>query len=147
MVVIVKNREVGAGVDAVWEALIDWENERKYWSNVRNIRVLKSEGTTIEREATVGPRGFARKTKQTVVLEPKNSIRLEFDGDGISGERTILLVPSTHGKTKVDVAWSLQLREVPGFVEGIVRNQISKVTEEALKKIAEVAERRQNESP
>ncbi len=141
MVVIVRNREIRAGVDRVWDTLVDWEGEKRYWTNVRYIRVLKSEGTTIEREATVGPRGFARKTRQTVILEPKKSIRLEFTGEGISGERTILVVPSAEGRTRVDVAWSLEIAGVPGFVEGIVSSQIAKVTEDALKKIAAVAER------
>ncbi len=141
MVVIVKNREIKSNVDRVWEALTDWGNERKYWTNVRDIKVLKSDGLVVEREATVGPRGFSQKTKQTVRLEPKKSISLSFQGDGISGERTIVVIPLADGSTKVDVAWSLDLRDVPGFVEGIVKNQIAKVTEEALEKIAEASER------
>ena len=141
MVVVVKSREMKASLDRVWEALVDWADEGKYWTNVRDVIVLKSEGLTVEREATVGPRGFSQKTRQTVVLQPKKSISLSFHGDGISGERTILVVPSADGVTKVDVAWSFELKDVPGFVEGIVKNQIAKVTEGALKKIAEASER------
>jgi len=138
--VIVKNREVKADVDRVWEALVDWKNETRYWTNVREIRVLKSDEASIEREATVGPRGFAQKTRQTVVLEPKKSINLTFRGESISGERNILLIPSANGSTRIDVAWSLDINGLPGFVEGIVKNQISKVTQEALARIAKVSE-------
>ena len=140
MVVIVKNHEMMASVDRVWEELADWQKERRYWTNVRDIRVLESQGTTIKREATVGPRGFAQKTTQTINLEPKSSIRLLLRGEGITGERTILLVPMGEGKTKVEVSWRLELHGVPGFVEGIVKNQISKVTEQALSKIAKETE-------
>jgi len=140
MVVIAKSRSVGADVDRVWQILVDWENERKYWTNERDIKVVRSDETTIEREATVGPRGFAQKTKQKIVLDPKKTIKLVLEGDQIAGERTIILVPISNNETRVDVAWDLVLDGVPGFVEGIIKNQITKVTEEALKKVAAAAE-------
>jgi carbon monoxide dehydrogenase subunit G len=140
MVVITKSHAVKADVDRVWRVLVDWQNERKYWTNERDIKVTMSDETTIEREATVGPRGFAQKTKQKIVLDPKKSIKLSLEGEQITGERTIILVPITKNETRVDVAWDLVLDGVPGFVEGIVKSQIAKVTEEALKKVAEAAE-------
>jgi carbon monoxide dehydrogenase subunit G len=140
MVVIAKNLSVRADVDRVWEILVDWENERKYWTNERDIKVIRSDGMTIEREATVGPRGFAQKTRQKIVLDPKKSIKLSLEGDQLAGERTIVLVPVSKGETRINVAWDLSLDGVPGFVEGIVKNQITKVTEEALKKVAQAAE-------
>jgi carbon monoxide dehydrogenase subunit G len=140
MVVIAKSRSMGADADRVWDILVDWENERKYWTNERDIKVVRSDETTIEREATVGPRGFAQKTKQKIVLDPKKSIKLSLEGGQISGERTIILVPVSKDETRVDVAWNLSIDGVPGFVEGIIKNQIAKVTEDALKKVAEAAE-------
>jgi len=137
--IITKNREVRAGVDRIWEILVDWENERKYWTNERDIKVLSSDGNVIEREATVGPRGFAQKTRQKIVLDPKKSIRLSLEGEQIAGERTIVLTPMSKNETRVEVAWDLVLDGVPGFVEGIVKNQIAKVTEDALRKVAEAA--------
>src|SRR2546426_2270051 len=140
MVVLAKNRVVRAGVDEVWDILTDSENERKYWTNVRDVKVLNSSGNITEREATVGPSGFRQKTKQTLVLKPKRSIKLSMSGETISGERVIMVSPLGGNETKVEVVWSLQLQGVPGFVDGIVSGQISKITEEALKKIAEAAE-------
>jgi len=137
--IITKNREVRAGVDRIWEILVDWENERKYWTNERDIKVLSSGGNVIEREATVGPRGFAQKTRQKIVLDPKRSIRLSLEGEQIAGERTIVLTPMSKNETRVEVAWDLVLDGVPGFVEGMVKNQIAKVTEDALRKVAEAA--------
>jgi carbon monoxide dehydrogenase subunit G len=141
MVVIAKSQSVGADVDRVWEILVDWKNERKYWTNERDVKVVRSDETTIEREATVGPRGFAQKTRQKIVLDPKKSIKLSLEGDQIAGERTIFLVPVSKSETRINVAWDLTLDGVPGFVEGIVKNQIAKVTEDALKKVAQAAEK------
>jgi carbon monoxide dehydrogenase subunit G len=140
MVVIAKSKSVGADLDRVWDILVDWENERKYWTNERDVKVIRSDETAIEREATVGPRGFAQKTKQKIVLVPKKSIKLSLKGDQIVGERTIVLVPISKNETRINVAWDLSLEGVPGFVEGMVKNQIARVTEDALKKVAEAAE-------
>ncbi len=139
MATIAKNREIAAPIDNVWQILVDWENETKYWSNERDIRIVTSDSQTIEREATVGPRAFAQKTRQKIILDPKKSIKLSLQGDHITGERIITLAPTSNDKTRIDVAWNLELKELPGFVEGIVKNQISKATEAALRKIAEAA--------
>ncbi len=140
MVVLAKNRVIRAGVDEVWDVLADSDNERKYWTNVRDVRVLSTRGNVTEREATVGPSGFRQETKQTLVLNPKRSIKLSITGETITGERVIMVSPLGSKETKVEVVWSLQLQGVPGFVDGIVKGQISKITEEALKKMAEAAE-------
>jgi polyketide cyclase/dehydrase/lipid transport protein len=147
MVLVAKRREVRAAADRVWDELVDWENESTYWPNVSGIRVLKSEGTKIEREATVGPRAFAKKTRQTIVLEPKKSIRLSFAGDEVVGKRGITVVPLTDGRSKLEVTWELELSRIPGLVQNLVRNQmvssqISKATDAALEKIAAAAEGR-----
>ncbi len=141
MVVLSKNRVIRAGVDEVWDVLTDSPNEQRYWANVRDIKVLRTSGNTVEREATVGPKAFNQRTKQTLVFSPKRSINLSMSGETIAGERAIIVSPVTSDETRVEVVWSLQLQGVPGFVEGIVGGQISKVTEDALKKIAEATER------
>ncbi len=142
MVVLAKNRVIRAGVDEVWDVLADSENERKYWTNVREVKVLSASENITEREATIGPSGFGQKTKQTLVLNPKRSIKLSISGETIAGERVMMVSPLGSKETNVEVVWNLQLQGVPGFVDGIVKGQISKITEEALKKIAEAAERR-----
>jgi carbon monoxide dehydrogenase subunit G len=141
MVVLAKKQTIKAGLDEVWDVLSDMDKEREYWTNVRDIKVLGTEGNKVEREATVGPRAFAQKTRQTLVFSPKKSIRLSIEGESMSGERTIMVSPAGEAETTVEVVWGLELNGVPGFVEGIVKGQISKVTEEALKKIATEAER------
>jgi hypothetical protein len=141
MVVITVSREMRAGVGKVWELFTDWEHEQEYWTNLRDIKVLTANDTTIEREATVGPRAFSQKTRQRISLGPNSSIKLSLSGDHIKGERSIRFVPSTENETMVDVVWNLELSDVPGFVKGIVKNQISSATEKALEKIAKDAER------
>jgi len=88
----------------------------------------------------VGPKAFGQKTRQKIILDPKRSIRLVFEGERMTGERTITLAPLKGDETKVEVVWNLEPEGVPGFVEGIMRGQIDKATEEALRKVGEAAE-------
>ena len=141
MVTIEKSCEMLASVDRVWELISDTDKDQENWGAIKDIKVLKRDGNTIEREAMVGPGAFARKSMQTLVLEPKRSIGMTMAGEGMGGERKIVLVPTGENSTRVDVSWSLEVKGVPGFVQNIVKSQISKATDGALKKIKKEAER------
>jgi hypothetical protein len=141
MITIDKSCEIPSSVDRVWEIVSDTDKDETYWTALRDIKVLRKEGNTIEREANVGPRAFARKSRQTLVLNPKTSIELTMAGESMAGGRKIVLVPLGKNSTKVDVSWTLEVKDVPGFVQGIIKGQIAKATEEALKKVKLEAER------
>lgn len=140
MVSISKIREIYATLDTVWDIISDIDNDQKYWTNIRDIKILTNDGRTIEREVTAGPVGFSQKSRQTIVLDPKKSIKLTMISDQMTGERTITLVPVERNVTRVDVLWNIEVKNAPGFVQGIMKNQISSATEMALAKIAEEAE-------
>jgi carbon monoxide dehydrogenase subunit G len=140
LIEIRKSRDIASSVDRVWEIISNTDEDQKYWTNIRDIAVLSRDGNTIEREALVGPKAFSKKSHQTIVLDPKRSIKITIGGDQIAGGRTMVLVPAGGTGTRVDVAWDIELKGVPGFVQSIVKTQISKATENALSKIAEEAE-------
>lgn len=54
---------------------------------------------------------------------------------------TVTLVPKGVDVTQVDVSWKMEVKNVPGFVQGIVKGQISKATEDALKRFRTEADR------
>jgi hypothetical protein len=140
LIAIRKTRDIVSSIDRVWAIISNTDEDQKYWTNIRDIKVLSRDGDTIEREANVGPRAFSQTTLQTLVLDTKRSIKLTLKGESIIGGRMIALVPSENG-TRVDVVWEFELKDVPGFVQSIVKNQISKATDDALSKIAAEAER------
>ncbi len=141
MVTIDKSCEILSGVDRVWDLISDTDKDEEHWGAIKDIKVIKRDGNTIEREAMVGPRAFARKSRQTLVLDPKKSIQLTMAGEGMTGERKIVLVPMGKNSTRVDVSWEIEVKDVPGFVQGIVKGQIAKATEDALKKFKREAEK------
>jgi hypothetical protein len=136
--------EIFSGVEEVWALVSDTDRDEEHWGAIRDVKVTKREGNTIEREATVGPRGH--KTKQTLSLDPKRSIQLRFTGDGLAGQRDVWLVPLGERDTRVDVSWRLEVSGVPSFVQGLVKSQISRSTRDALKRFKEEAEQRRSDS-
>jgi len=54
------------------------------------------------------------------------------------GTRKVILSSIEDGKkTKIDVSWRFEMKGVPGFAHGFVKDNISEVTEKALDAIAE----------
>jgi carbon monoxide dehydrogenase subunit G len=140
MVNITKSREMHSNMDRIWDIMSKTDDDQKYWTAIRDVKVIGTNGNTIEREASVGPSGFSHRSRQALVLDPKKSIKLKMTGDAMTGERTIVLVPLGKNSTRVDVEWNFELKNVPGFVQSFVKKQISKVTDKALTKIAADAE-------
>jgi len=138
MIEITKNREVAAPVDKVWQLIGDLEHEQKYWTVLKNVQILKKDTLSVKREATIqrGPIGDA-KSVQTLVLDPVRKISTLTMTEGpMLGERKIALTALDNGKTKISVDWQFELKGIPGFAQGFVKDNISEVTAKALSSIA-----------
>jgi ribosome-associated toxin RatA of RatAB toxin-antitoxin module len=140
LVKISKSKEMLTSVDKAWDLISDVDNDPKYWSQIRDIKVTKIEGNTVERDATVGPKTFSHKSHQVLVFDPKKTIKLIMMGGPMDGERTITFVPLGKNNTRIEVEWDLKLKDVPGFVQTIVKGQIAKATDNALEKLAKELE-------
>jgi ribosome-associated toxin RatA of RatAB toxin-antitoxin module len=142
MIKINKNREISAPVDLVWDVISNMDNEQKYWTNLKDIKVLNRKGNTIEREATITRGKFGDvKSLQTVIIDPKEkSITVNMTKGQMHGTRKTTLDFLSEDKTKIEVAWEFEMEGVPEFALGNVEDAISKTTEKALAKIAEDAE-------
>jgi carbon monoxide dehydrogenase subunit G len=139
---IAKSRQVASSIDHVWDTISNLDNEKNHWSVIKDVRVLRREGNTIEREATImrGPMGSV-KSLQTLVLDPKRSVILTMTKGPLIGTRKMVLNPSGKDRTRIDVTWEFELQGIPGFAQSFVKNNISEVTERALDQITEEAER------
>jgi ribosome-associated toxin RatA of RatAB toxin-antitoxin module len=141
MITITKNREVSAPVDLVWDIISNMDNEQKYWTNLKDIKILNRSGNTIEREVTITRGKFGDvKSLQTVVIDPKEkSITVNMTKGPMRGTRKTTLEFLSEDKTKIEVAWEFEMKGVPVFALGNVKDSISKTTEKGLAKIAEDA--------
>jgi carbon monoxide dehydrogenase subunit G len=138
MIEISKTLEVAAPVDKVWQLVGDLEMEQKYWPVLKNVKILSKDNLSVKREATIqrGPMGDA-KSVQTLVLDParKTSMLTMTEGPML-GERKIVLSTLDDGKkTQIRVDWRFELKGIPGFAQGFVKDNISEGTEKALSSI------------
>ena len=145
MITISKSREVASSVDRVWDTISNLDNEKKYWSVIKDIRILRRDGNTIEREATImrGPMGDV-KSLQTLILNPRASTILKMTKGPLTGTRKTVLNSTGKKKTRIDVIWEFELQGIPEFAHSFVKNNIARVTESALTQIAEDAGRSSN---
>ena len=137
MITISKSREIRASVDRVWEIISDVDNEPKYYEGLNSVKNLSRRGNVTEREVVVGH--FNHESRQTVVLKPARSVEVKMTKGPIIGTRLTTLKAMTGSKTRVGVSWNIEFR-VPAFVQGTVKEEVEKGTENALKRIAKEAE-------
>lgn len=135
---------MSAPAEKVWSLVGDLEHEQKYWTTLRNVKILsRKDEFTVEREASIrrGPMGEA-KSYQTLSIDPKAMSSTLFLTKGVMlGSRKISVLPIDGGKkTKIDAAWQFELKGIPGFAQGFVKDSISDVTEQALAAIAKDAQ-------
>src|SRR5579862_9737200 len=143
MVEIEKSQEVNASIDFVWKLVSDLDNEHKSWSFLKDVKQLRKTENSIEREAKVrrGPMGEA-KSLQTLTIHPsKKSTELSLTKGPMLGARKIALSDLGDGRTKIDLSWKFEMKGVPGFEVGFVKDNLSEVTEKSLKAIAQEAEK------
>jgi ribosome-associated toxin RatA of RatAB toxin-antitoxin module len=138
MVTINASREVSASPDRIWDIVADVDNEPQYWHGTKTVKNISKAGNKIEREVTIAFKDS--KCRQTVVLNPKKSIEIMITEGPIKGTKTVMLTPSGHLKTRIDVVWNIKLAGFLGMFTGMVKKHIAEGTEEALARIAKAVE-------
>jgi ribosome-associated toxin RatA of RatAB toxin-antitoxin module len=138
MVSINTSREVSARVDRVWDIVADVDNEPEYWHGTKTVRNISKSGNIIEREVTIAFRDS--KCRQTVVLDPKKTVKITMTEGPLQGIKTVTLEAAGGNKTLIGVAWDVKLTGFLGMFSGVLKNHISKGSEEALERIAKAVE-------
>ena len=143
LIEINRSQEVQAPIEAVWKLISDLDNEHKNWSLLRDVKTLSKTDNSVEREVKIrrGPMGEAKSVQTLVVDSTKKSTTLMMTKGPMLGTRSIVLTKLSKDRTKVDVNWKFEMKGVPGFAMGFVKDSISEVTEKALTQIAEEATR------
>jgi ribosome-associated toxin RatA of RatAB toxin-antitoxin module len=140
MIKINLSREVDATLERVWGIVSDINNEPFFWPDMNSANNISKNGNMIEREVTVG---FSNsRSRQTVLLNPKESIRVSMNKGPLRGIRGITLSESAPGnnRTRINLSWDIDLYNIPILGRSFVRINIIKEIEEALNRTGEIAE-------
>ena len=137
MATINASREISAPLDKVWEIVGDVDNEPQYWHGTKTVKNISKNGNTIEREVTIAFKDS--KCRQTVVLNPKNSVKIAVTDGPLRGTKVVTISPSGD-KTRIDVVWDIKLAGFLRMFTGMVTKHVAEGTEEALARIAKAVE-------
>ena len=77
---------------------------------------------------------------QTVTLQPKERIFVEFTEGIIKGTKTIQLIPEGD-KTRLEAVWDMKLSGMMGMFTGMIKKHIKSGTEQALQAIKQEIEK------
>ena len=136
MVTINVTREILAPLDKVWNIISDVDNDPRYWLGTKSIKNISKNENIIEREVVIAFK--QSKCKETVIIDPKKSVRINITDGPIRGTKTIIINPAGINKTKVGVIWDIRLSGLMGMFTTIIKKHIRQGTEESLERIARV---------
>ena len=126
MIEIKKTLEVSASPEKVWSLVGDLEHEQRYWSSLRDVKILKTiDDHTVEREAKIkrGPMGEA-KSFQTLSLDaPQKTSTLSMTKGPMLGTRKIALIEVDGSKTRIEASWQFGAERNSLVRSGICQRQ------------------------
>lgn len=138
LIEIEKLLEVEAPIESVWNLVGDIDNEYKNWHVLKDVKVLKKMADSVEREVKIprGPLGDAKSFQTLAVNRAKKLTTLTMTKGPMLGTREISLTELDQDRTRIKVSWNFEMKGVPGFALGFVKDNISDATEKALEEIA-----------
>jgi carbon monoxide dehydrogenase subunit G len=137
MVTIQVTRDIRASLEEVWDIISDIDNEPTYWHGTKSIKNISKNGNVIEREVIIAFK--ESKCKETVVLDPKKSVKINITEGPIKGSKIIALKSAGNSKTTVQVLWDIRLSGFARVFTPMIKKHIKQGTEEALERIATAA--------
>lgn len=132
---VAATREVFSKVEVLWDLVSDIRNEGAYWSCYRDVRVVSASGGLVEVETS------APWTAEVHLLLPRKRVAARLMGGLLEGERVLTLVPMGRNSTRVDVEWTVDEGRGSRAAFGLVCEEMARLSQDALNRFAESAER------
>jgi ribosome-associated toxin RatA of RatAB toxin-antitoxin module len=138
MVSIEVTHEIPASLDKVWDIISDIDNEPRYWHGTKSVKNINKNGDVTEREVVIAFK--ESKCRETVVLDPKKSVKVNIiDGIMKGTEKNIIINSNEANKTKIDVVWNVRLSGFKRVFAMMIKKHIKEGTEDALTRISNAA--------
>ena len=137
---IERSIEINAPKDKVWEIISDLDNESEYWWGTKEVHNISREGNVINRYIVQNFRNH--KITQRVVLNPKDSIEIEYLKGLTEGTKTIRLESLADDKQRVTATWDVRFPGIYRLFNSYLLSHILKGTVGALQRIKDVSEGR-----
>lgn len=137
---LVREIEVDAPLEKIWQVVSDIDNEPEYWRGTREVINHRRGGNVTDRTIVSNFRGA--RIEQRVTLNPMESVEVEYLRGTTVGRKSVRIVEAGNSKLRVRATWDVHFTGVLLLITPIIRNHITRGTENALARIKEVAEGR-----
>lgn len=139
MTLISTSREINSSDEVVWNIISNIDKDPDYWYGIKEVKNIKREGNTTERETIIAYRHS--KCLELVTLTPEKQITILIKEGPIVGTKTINLIKMNAEKCEIRVDWDIHMKGLGRMFTFMIKNHILKGTNDALQRIAKVIER------
>jgi hypothetical protein len=138
--IIKEKKLLNSPKEIVWEIIADVDKDPNYWYGIRQIRNIKVNTNTIERETIIS---FRRSRCQEVItFEPPNIVLTRIVNGPIIGTKMVKIQEIGEHQCLLEVIWDVKARGLAGLFNFIIKKHISKGTRRAIERITIEAEQR-----
>ncbi|MDE1842578.1 MAG: SRPBCC family protein [Thaumarchaeota archaeon] len=138
MVQIQASIDIGASLDKVWNIISDLDSEPRFWKGTKEVRNISKNENIVTREVTIAFKDS--KCMQTVTIQPKEKIHVQFTKGILDGTKTLTLL-QLENKVRLDVLWDIKLTGMMGVFTGMIKKHIQSGSEQALESIKQETQR------
>ena len=133
------SKKINASISDVWEILSDTDREPEFWHGTKSIKNLSRSGNIVEREVVIAFKNSV--CKETVTIEPMNSVTTDITEGPLKGRKTVVINPDGEEACIVDVEWDIRLSGFMGMFSKMVKKHILEGTNDALDRISKELEK------
>lgn len=134
-------REISAPANQIWGIISNIDNEPQFWSTFKEINNINKTDNIVERQVIISAGPQNNTSHQIVTVYPDEmKIQTNLTEGFVIGERILKLDTISANKSKLNALWDIDLSGIPIIGRGFAENGIKQTTEEALNRIAQVAE-------
>lgn len=139
MTLVSTSRIINSSDELVWSMISNIDKDPDFWHGIKAVKNIQREGNTTERETIISFRNS--RCLELVKLTPRKQISIVIKEGPIVGTKTINLTRINAEECEIKVDWDIRVIGFTSLFTSIIKKHILKGTDEALKRIANKAER------
>jgi hypothetical protein len=140
MVKILKDIEISATKDLVWNIVSDLESEADYWYGTQSVRTVAKNGNVVDREVTGKFRNNI--VIQKAILKPEEyQVEVRYLKGPTEGIKVMSVESLEPNKQKLKVYWDIRFTGVYWLLTPLIKRHTTGGTIHALQRIKLAAEK------
>ena len=111
----------------------------EFWHGTKSVKNISKSGNRVEREVVIAYKNSV--CKETVTIEPMNSVTTQITEGPLKGRKTVVINADGEKASVVDVEWDIQLSGFMSMFSNTIKKHILEGTNDALDRISNAVEK------